>query len=61
VLAKIVLNNETLGQIHKTDMPHNIYHTLRERTLRELDFQLTNRQGEPVTLPADISFVVSIT
>jgi hypothetical protein len=49
VLAKIVLGNEVFGETHKSDMPTNLYHTLRERTLRELDFQLTNRQGEPVT------------
>jgi hypothetical protein len=61
VLAKIVLNNESLGQIHKTDMPYNLYHTLRECTLREIDFQLTDRQGFPVDLPrGEISFVVSI-
>ena len=62
VLAKIVLNNEALGQIRKTDMPTNLYHTLRECTLRELDFQLTDRQGFPVDMPrGEISFVVSIT
>jgi hypothetical protein len=62
VLAKIVLDNETLGQTHKSDMPTNLYHTLRECTLREIDFQLTDRQGFPVALPrGEISFVVSIT
>ena len=50
------------GQIHKTDMPYNLYHTLRECTLREIDFQLTGRQGFPVDLPrGEISFVISIT
>jgi hypothetical protein len=42
-------------------MPTNLYHTLRECTLRELDFQLTSRTGEPITMTGDISFVVSIT
>ena len=61
VLAKIVLGNEAFGETHRSDMPTNLYHTMRECTLLELDFQLTNRAGEPVTLTGEISFVVSIT
>jgi hypothetical protein len=43
-------------------MPISLYHSLRECTLKEIDFQLTDRQGIPIDMPrGEISFVVSIT